>query len=64
MSRVLGLVALSLLSGCGIKGNLDRPDPLWNSEEAIRADCEEDIANNREPDARCERYQTAVPTTP
>lgn len=36
MKRIaLSLLALSFLAGCGIKGGLDRPDPMWNSEEAI-----------------------------
>lgn len=57
MSRLmLGLVALTLLSACGVKGGLDRPDPLWNSEEAIRAECAEQIERNRDIDPRCERY--------
>jgi hypothetical protein len=65
MSRLmLGLVALTLLSACGVKGDLDRPDPLWNSEDVIRRECAEQIENNEEPDARCERYQTAVPPAP
>jgi len=65
MSRILlGLVALTLLSACGVRGDLDRPDPLWNSEDAIRRDCQRQIENNEEPDARCAQYQTGVQTTP
>jgi hypothetical protein len=65
MSRLmLGLAALTLLSACGVKGGLDRPDPLWNSEEAIRAECAEQIENNETPDARCAQYQTGVQTAP
>lgn len=65
MSRVvLGLVALTLLSACGVKGGLDRPDPLWNREEAIRRECAEQAARNQPQDARCAQYQTGVQTTP
>jgi predicted small lipoprotein YifL len=65
MSRLLlGLVALAMLSACGVKGGLDRPDPLWNSEDAIRAECQRQIENNEEPDARCSQYQTGAPSTP
>ena len=33
MSRIaLSLLALTLLAGCGIKGSLARPDPMWGSE--------------------------------
>ena len=59
MSRiVLGLAALTLLSACGIKGDLERPDPLWNSEDAIRRECQRQIENNQEPDPRCAQYES------
>lgn len=65
MSRIiLGLVASAVLSACGIKGDLERPDPLWNSEDAIRRECERQAANNEEQDARCAEYQTGVQPTP
>jgi hypothetical protein len=65
MSRtVLGLAALVLLSACGIKGDLERPDPLWNSEDAIRRECLRQLENNEPQDARCAEYQTGAQTTP
>jgi predicted small lipoprotein YifL len=61
MSRViLGFLALTMVSACGIKGDLARPDPLWNSEDAIRRECQRQIENNEEPDARCAQYQTGA----
>jgi predicted small lipoprotein YifL len=61
MSRlVLAAGALVLLGACGIKGDLDRPDPLWNSEDAIRRECQRQIDNNEPQDARCARYQTGA----
>lgn len=61
MSRViLGLLALTFVSGCGVKGDLERPDPLWNSDDAIRRECQRQIENNEEPDARCAQYQTGA----
>jgi predicted small lipoprotein YifL len=61
MSRViLGFLALTMLSACGVRGSLDRPDPLWNSEDAIRRECQRQIENNEEPDARCAQYQTGA----
>lgn len=65
MSRfLLGLAALTLLSACGIKGDLDRPDPLWNREEAIRRECQRQAENNERQDPRCAQYQTGAQTTP
>jgi len=59
MSRsVLGLLALTLLGACGIKGDLERPDPMWNREDAIRRECERQLENNEQQDARCAQYQT------
>ncbi len=58
---VLGLCALAMLSACGVKGDLARPDPLWNGDEAIRRECERQIANNERPDARCAEYQSGAP---
>jgi predicted small lipoprotein YifL len=64
MSRLLlALAALTVLSACGIKGDLDRPDPMWNSADAIRRECERQRDNNEEQDARCAQYQTGA-TTP
>lgn len=65
MNRVLlGLAALTMLSACGIKGDLERPDPLWNSEEAIRRECQEQAERNQPQDPRCAQYQTGAQTTP
>ncbi|MBL8544674.1 MAG: lipoprotein [Hyphomonadaceae bacterium] len=65
MSRfVLALAALTLVSACGIKGDLERPDPLWNSEAAIRRECQRQLENNEPQDARCARYQTGAQTNP
>lgn len=61
MSRViLGLLALTMLSACGVKGDLARPDPMWNSDDAIRRECQRQVENNEEPDARCAQYQTSA----
>jgi hypothetical protein len=65
MSRVLlGFVALTLLGACGVRGDLERPGPLWNSEEAIRIECERQAENNEPLDSRCAQHETAAPTTP
>jgi hypothetical protein len=65
MSRfVLGLAALTLLSACGIRGDLERPDPLWGREDAIRRECQRQIENNEPQDPRCAQYQTGAQTNP
>ncbi len=61
MSRViLGLLALTMLSACGVKGDLDRPDPMWNSDDAIRRECQRQAENNEEQSPRCAQYQTGA----
>ena len=51
-------------SAGGIKGDLERPDPLWNSEDAIRRECRRQAENNEPQDARCAQYQSGAQTTP
>ncbi|MBN8606009.1 MAG: lipoprotein [Caulobacterales bacterium] len=65
MSRImLALAALTMLAACGVKGDLDRPDPLWNSDAAIRRECQRQLENNERQDARCAQYQSGAQTTP
>ncbi|WP_395645831.1 LPS translocon maturation chaperone LptM [Terricaulis sp.] len=59
---LLGLLALTALSACGIKGGLERPDPMWNREEGIRRECEQQARENRQQDPRCAQYQTGAQT--
>lgn len=61
MNRLLlGLALLTLVSACGIPGGLERPDPLWNRDEAIRAECARQAAQGQSQDPRCAQYETAV----
>lgn len=73
MSRLfLGLAALALISACGIKNGLERPDPLWNSQSAIEHECARERAYNAEHpshpqplDRRCGQPQAnALPQSP
>ena len=64
MGTLIALAALTLVSACGIKGDLERPDPLWNSEDAIRRECARQAQNNEPQDARCAQYQSGAQTTP
>lgn len=60
---VLGFAALTMLAACGVRGGLERPDPLWNSDEAIRQECERQIENNERVDPRCaQAVPGAAPT--
>jgi predicted small lipoprotein YifL len=61
---LLALTALSLLGACGIKGDLERPDPLWNRDAAIRRECQRQIEHNEPQDARCAQYQSGAQPTP
>lgn len=53
MRLVLSALALSVLAGCGIKGDLERPDPLWGSREAIARECARQAERGEPQDARC-----------
>ncbi|HEX8899763.1 hypothetical protein [Vitreimonas sp.] len=61
---ILALTALTLLAACGVQGELARPDPLWNSEEAIRRECARQAERNQEQDARCAQYESGAQTNP
>ncbi|HVY85655.1 MAG TPA: lipoprotein [Caulobacterales bacterium] len=41
MKRVAMLIALTLLSACGLRGPLERPPPLWGHPPAARDDDEQ-----------------------
>jgi predicted small lipoprotein YifL len=61
MSRIiLALAAVVTLSACGVRGDLERPDPLWNSEDAIRRECQRQLENNERQDPRCAQYQSGA----
>jgi hypothetical protein len=75
MRLVLGFAALALVSACGIKDGLERPDPMWNSANAIRHECRREREHNeRDPghqqplDRRCGQPSTTTaqptPQTP
>ena len=39
MTRMMvSFMALALLAGCGVTGSLERPQPMWNRDEAVAAD--------------------------
>lgn len=46
------LLALSLLAGCGIKGGLERPGPLWGDENAVARDRAQTEADRAEAERR------------
>ncbi|MDX2276508.1 MAG: lipoprotein [Hyphomonadaceae bacterium] len=55
----LALIGLTLLSGCGIKGGLERPDPLWNREEAM---AREQQQQQRDAEIAARRAGQSAPT--
>jgi predicted small lipoprotein YifL len=55
MKVFAGLAALALLAGCGIKGGLERPNPMWNADSARAAEAQrrdERTAERAERNAR------------
>ncbi|HRK63303.1 MAG TPA: membrane lipoprotein lipid attachment site-containing protein [Terricaulis sp.] len=59
---ILSLSALATLAGCGIPGGLERPDPMWGSEEAIAHECTRELRRGEVRDPRCaERQQAPQP---
>ena len=65
MTRIaLALAGLTLLPACGIQGGLERPDPLWNRDEAIRRECARQAAANQPQDPRCAALESGVQTSP
>ena len=59
----LGLMALSLLAGCGVKGGLERPDPMWNREEAMTREREQLERQQEEANRRRGQTTTQAPAT-
>lgn len=61
MTRLIfALTALGLLSGCGIPAGLERPDPMWGREEALRRECTRALPPGQQRDPRCN--ETGAPT--
>jgi predicted small lipoprotein YifL len=57
----LALIGLALLSGCGIKGGLERPEPMWNRDGAVAREQQE---LDRQRDIEARRAGRAPPNTP
>lgn len=49
MALALLFTGSVLLSGCGIKGSLDTPPPLWGDEKAETEQRDEDSVLNESP---------------
>jgi hypothetical protein len=61
---ILSLSALALLASCGIPGGLERPDPMWGSEEAIAHECTRELRRGETRDPRCAARQQTPPPQP
>lgn len=67
MKRLTILAAALALAGCGIKTGLERPDPLWNADEARAqqaAQSAEREAARAERDARRSATTQETPEIP
>jgi len=49
----IAVLAVSMLAACGVKSSPQRPDPMWNREDALRRE--------REAIERGERSPAALP---
>jgi hypothetical protein len=62
---LLTLLALSLLAGCGIRGGLERPPPMWGDERQRYEDEQARAAEEAARQAREEEQRRQVtPTAP
>lgn len=60
---VLSLSALALLAACGTPGGLERPDPIWGAEQAIRHECTRELRRGETRDPRCAEIERQAPQT-
>jgi hypothetical protein len=58
------LAGAAIMSACGVQGDLARPDPIWNREDAIRAECQRQAEANQPQDSRCAQYESAAEPAP
>lgn len=56
---ILSLSALAMLAGCGIPGGLERPDPMWGSEDALAHECTREMRRGETRDPRCAAREQA-----
>lgn len=56
----LAVIGLALLAGCGVKGGLERPDPMWNRGDAVARE-QQQLREQQELAAR-RAGQSAAPT--
>jgi predicted small lipoprotein YifL len=54
LQRMIGLIACVLtalaLTGCGVRGGLERPAPLWGAPDAAQIDPESDEDEDEDED--------------
>lgn len=53
---VIGLLALGVLAGCGVRSGLERPDPMWNEAAALERECTRPLRRGEDRDGRCEEW--------
>ena len=61
---IMCLLALSFAAGCGIKGGLDRPDPLWGGEAAAAREQARQEAERAEAERRRRAREQSQPAQP
>ncbi len=64
---VAAIAALTTVAGCGKRGTLDRPDPMWGAPADAAAPAEEGANDDSDADANADRtrpYSTSKPRDP
>jgi hypothetical protein len=61
---IVGLLALGVLGGCGVRSGLERPDPMWGAEAALERECTRPLRRGEIRDPRCEEPRPAPQQTP
>lgn len=64
---VAAIAALTTVAGCGKRGTLDRPDPMWGAPADAAEPAEEGANDDSDRDANADRtrpYSTSKPRDP
>lgn len=61
---VLGVLAFALLSGCGIRGDLQRPGPMWGDAPAATEEDDDNARRSTNPRVQAPPAPAPSPALP